>query len=163
MPKSIAVEHNIIVLNKNAFAETCLDEKTGERFLRSLCRFKTGAVVTPFKASKYYTSPNVYTIQAGEESHISLFPIALHYTNHSCLPNVFFDYNSMDLVAISEIEPGDSLCFFYPSTEWEMASPFVCQCGSDACLGKISGAIDVPVNILSTYRLSDFIRKKISG
>ena len=37
-----------------------------------------------------------------------------------------------------------SSTFFYPSTEWAMASPFDCHCGSARCLGRIAGASQVP-------------------
>ncbi|VDB93002.1 Bgt-4417-2, partial [Blumeria graminis f. sp. tritici] len=38
------------------------------------------------------------------------------------------------------LTPGQELTFFYPSTEWSMDQPFDCDCRSQDCLGRISGA-----------------------
>jgi len=55
--------------------------------------------------------------------------------NHSCEPNVAFDLTSTDKEkwharALRDINPGDTLTFFYPSTEWDMEQNFECQCGA---------------------------------
>lgn len=41
-----------------------------------------------------------------------------------------------------DLKEGDPLTFFYPSTEWEMAQPFRCECGAGEgrCKGWIKGA-----------------------
>jgi hypothetical protein len=59
------------------------------------------------------------------------------------------------------LEPGDEFTFFYPSTEWEMAQPFICNCGSEACLQLINGASHLSVETLSKYKLTDFIRQQV--
>ncbi|KAF5565762.1 post-SET domain-containing protein [Fusarium napiforme] len=41
------------------------------------------------------------------------------------------------------LKVGDELTFFYPSTEWHMAQPFDCLCGTPSCRGRISGARDM--------------------
>lgn len=53
--------------------------------------------------------------------------------NHSCDPNVAFDLSSSDpnewhVRALRRIEPGETVTFFYPSTEWDMDQPFTCEC-----------------------------------
>ena len=63
----------------------------------------------------------------------------LSFVNHGCEPNVAFDVERSALIALSPIAPGDELTFFYPSTEWAMASPFDCVCGSPRCLGRVAG------------------------
>lgn len=47
------------------------------------------------------------------------------------------------LVGPKGIKPGDELSFFYPSTEWHMAQPFDCLCGTPTCRGRIAGARDM--------------------
>lgn len=73
----------------------------------------------------------------GQEDHIELNS-SLLYTNHSCRPNVAFQVltpgeptnkDDWKVVALREIRKGETLSFFYPSTEWEMDRPFDCQCG----------------------------------
>ena len=81
--------------------------------------------------------------------------------NHSCDPNVFFDTTKMEVVCMKQIQPGEELRFFYPSTEWEMDQPFVCNCGSSNCLQLINGAAHLSDETLAQYRLSDFIKRQV--
>ena len=104
---------------------------------------------------------NRFTIQIAEGKHITLVPEVLQYVNHSCSPSAFFDTTSMVLISLRDIQPEDEITFFYPSTEWEMAEPFTCNCGSPACLEVINGASSLSVEILEKYKLTDFIREMI--
>jgi hypothetical protein len=79
------------------------------------------------------------SIQIGLDSHIEL-DSELVYMNHSCSPTVFVDTVNFELIALSDLQSGDLVTFFYPSTEWVMDKPFECCCGSTNCLGFISGA-----------------------
>ncbi|MEM1310899.1 MAG: SET domain-containing methyltransferase [Cyanobacteria bacterium P01_H01_bin.153] len=81
----------------------------------------------------------------------------LAHLNHSCEPNVIIDTTKLELRAIRDIERGEDLTFFYPSTEWQMAEPFQCLCGSTNCLGKISGARDLSLNVLGQYFINQHI------
>lgn len=49
--------------------------------------------------------------------------------------------------------------FFYPSTEWEMAQPFDCSCGTPSCQGRVGGAKDMAPSQLEGYWLSGHIRQ----
>lgn len=65
--------------------------------------------------------------------------------NHSCAPNVAFDLShprssediqneqypaEWNLRTLSRpVAKGETLTFFYPSTEWDMGAPFTCACG----------------------------------
>lgn len=69
-------------------------------------------------------SPNS---QVGEDKHIELSPAWLEHVNHSCEPNAIFNTTTFNFEALRDIEVGDELCFFYPSTEWAMDSPFQCK------------------------------------
>lgn len=87
------------------------------------------------------------TVQISENQHIELNS-ALVYLNHSCVPTMEIDTTKMEVrVARNrDLQVGDELSFFYPSTEWQMAKPFACLCGSGAkCLGTLSGAADIDV------------------
>jgi len=102
------------------------------------------------------------TVQISEHHHVELGPVYLELINHSCDPNVFFDSQRWQLVALKPIAPGDELCFFYPSTEWNMASPFECACGSERCLGRITGASRIPRAVLSGHRLSTHVHRMLA-
>ncbi|KDR67984.1 hypothetical protein GALMADRAFT_257533 [Galerina marginata CBS 339.88] len=113
--------------------------------LKSLKAFKEGEVLAilkgTIKSRKAYTSVQC---GSGPGDHIELNS-DLVYVNHSCEPNVAFDLSSAEqskwhVRALRAIKPGDTLTFFYPSTEWEMDQPFNCECGTTTCLGTIQGA-----------------------
>jgi hypothetical protein len=66
-------------------------------------------------------------------------------------------------VALSEIQPGDEFMFFYPSTEWDMAQPFDCFCGTTQCLHRIQGTAWLSDEEAMRYRLTDFIQEKLQN
>ena len=134
-----------------------LNENNGQRQLHALCAFQPGEIIAEFSAREVLTEPNYLTVQIGIHRHILLAPVDLQYCNHSCTPNVFFDTTTMQVLALQEIVRDEELTFFYPSTEWTMAQPFQCYCGQSSCLGLIEGAAFLPKDVLSRYRLTDFV------
>jgi len=92
-----------------------------------------------------------------------LQPGVLQYINHSCSPNIFFDLSTFKAICLRAINKGDELFYFYPSTEWEMAEPFQCLCGSANCLGRIAGASYLSEDIAKRYRFSDFISEQLNN
>lgn len=113
-------------------------------------------VVSRLDGSVCVDAPDKYTIQVGVERHIDVDEV--RYLNHSCQPNTYVDTVANEVVAIEPITKGSALTFFYPSTEWEMAAPFDCQCGSVGCLGKIAGAAALSDDVLEGYALNPHIR-----
>jgi hypothetical protein len=59
------------------------------------------------------------------------------FMNHSCDPNAVIE--GREIVACRDMEPGDAVTFDYNTTEWEIAEPFLCRCGSAKCLKEIRG------------------------
>ena len=116
--------------------------------------------VTDFSYSKSFKKPTRFTIQLNEEQHIELQPIHLQYINHSCSPNVYFNTQKMQLIALREIKKGDEIVYFYPSTEWKMTEEFLCTCKSNNCLKQIKGAAFLPYDIITRYEISDYIQRK---
>lgn len=123
--------------------------------------YKAGEVITAFSNNRILSEPSYLTLQVGVDRHIMMEPEHLQYINHSCDPNVFFDTHYMQVVALRDIEEGDELTFFYPSTEWDMAQPFTCYCGSPRCLGEIRGAAHISHEVLGNYRLTLFIQQQL--
>jgi hypothetical protein len=120
-----------------------------------------GENILTFGAAGVYKEASYLTIQINHEEHISLNPGFLQYTNHSCNPNIFYNMDTMQVQCIEPIQPGDELMFFYPSTEWEMAQPFICNCGNTNCLQLISGAVNLPENTLHKYRFNNHILQQL--
>ena len=149
------------VISNHIFANVLLNNQTNQNCLIATKSFVPGDVICSFRANTTQSFATYLTVQTGTDRHITLSPEFLQYINHSCSPTVFFNTTSMELVCLQPLQPGDEFTFFYPSTEWEMAQPFVCNCGSPACLQLINGASHLTVETLSKYKLTDFIRQQV--
>jgi D-alanine-D-alanine ligase-like ATP-grasp enzyme len=124
-------------------------------------KWKAEEVVSHLSWGPSQPEPNRWTVQCNHDNHAEPLPFELRYINHSCDPNVFFDVEEHVLRAIKDIAEGDELTFFYPSTEWHMAEQFDCQCGTQNCVGRITGAAHMSLEILQQFRLTNVIRRSI--
>ena len=149
------------VISYHSFANVLLNNASSQKSLHATVSFSPGDLICRFEAGTVQPFATYLTVQTGAESHITLEPAFLQYLNHSCDPNVFFNTATLEMVCIKPVSPGDEFSFFYPSTEWEMAQPFVCNCGAAACLQLINGASHLSVDTLSKYKLTDFIRQQV--
>lgn len=149
------------MVSRQGFADIMQNGITGERSLHASTFFDVDEVICEFSAEKILREATYLTVQTGPDKHITLWPDFLQFINHSCDPSVFFDTTHMRLIALKKIEPGDEFTFFYPSTEWSMAQPFECFCGSANCLHQIRGAAYLTAEQASLYRLTDFIKEQL--
>jgi len=102
------------------------------------------------------------TIQVKKDKHIANLDI-LAYVNHSCRPNTVFEAESLTLRATRNIAYGEEMTFFYPSTEWILDRPFVCHCGFPECLGLVTGAKFLPLDVLQHYYINPHIWEIYNG
>ena len=153
---------NLTKLSHYGFASLYQNNVTGEKSLHATITLPQGSIFASFESAKTLAAPNKYTVQVSDGVHIILHPEYLQYINHSCDPNVFFDTTSMELSALKDVAVGDELTFFYPSTEYAMASPFNCFCGANNCLHKIQGASFLSTEIIHHYKFTDFIMQKLN-
>ncbi len=149
------------VISKHDFANVLLNNASNQKSLHAAISFAPGEVICKFKADTRQSGATYLTVQTGTDQHITLHPSFLQYLNHSCAPTVFLNTSTMELCSLQAMQPGDEFTFFYPSTEWEMAQPFVCNCGHTGCLQLINGASHLSVETLSKYKLTDFIRQQV--
>lgn len=103
------------------------------------------------------TTRNYRTIQTGIATHVQ--NDLLSYLNHSCCPNTIVNTEAMAIEASARIRAGDELTFFYPSTEWELARPFICRCRAPQCIHLVAGAKYVPIDTLGRYFINSHIRE----
>lgn len=121
-------------------------------------RFAQGDLVWKIADYEVVMHPTRQTIQVDRDTHISeLGHIA--YLNHSCRPNVIVDTTRLACYAARDIAPGDELTYFYPSTEWDLAQPFVCLCGAPECIRLVVGAKYLPLDVLGRYFINQHIRE----
>ena len=96
---------------------------------------------------KLTAQPSRYSVQVGDHLHLApgekpsaeepLDRYFWRFMNHSCHPNTVI--REREVFACRDIQPGDAVTFDYNTTEWEMAEPFRCRCGSASCLKEIRG------------------------
>jgi len=88
-----------------------------------------------------------YSVQMGENLHLDvsgehsseeiLDRYFWRFMNHSCDPTAMI--RNRDVITLRDITPWTDITFNYNSTEYDMAEPFACHCGSAQCLGDIRG------------------------
>ena len=113
-------------------------------------------------------TPTRFSVQIGAALHLD--PDCAHditdvvhrffwrFLDHACDPTTVI--RDREVIAIRDIAPGDGVTFNYNATEYDMAAPFRCHCGSAQCIGMVRGA-----RHLSTERrarlapwLADYLR-----
>jgi hypothetical protein len=115
-----------------------------------------GELIYDFNDAQKLDYPTYQSIQISKTSH-ALDTGLLACLNHSCQPNVFVNTERCCCYALRDIAAGEELSFFYPSTEWQMARAFLCLCGSDNCIGTVSGAAEVNKALLNKQLLNKHI------
>lgn len=119
-----------------------------------------GEIIFPLKGESL-RSPNKYTIQLSESYHI--IPKYGKYVNHSCMPNTYIDFENKCMRALMDIHPNEEITFNYNTSEYIMADPFKCKCGSLNCIREIKGFkfLDDEQKKLIEDFLPDYLKYKI--
>jgi len=133
--------------------------KTENKFRSLITKqaYAKGQIICGIPSENLMSKPNRYTVQIGRDTHTHVGKLAA--LNHSCDPNVILDTTRMQMVARRDIEKGEELSFFYPSTEWEMDAPFICLCGASNCIHVVAGARFLPLSTLENHYLNEHIRE----
>lgn len=135
--------------------------KTENKFRSLITKqaYKRGEIICDIPTEKVINKANRYTVQIGRDQHTEVGKLSA--LNHSCDPNVILDTENLKMIARRDIEEGEELSFFYPSTEWEMDAPFICLCGSSNCIHVVAGARFLPLSTLENHYLNRHIREKM--
>ncbi|KAL1304939.1 hypothetical protein AAFC00_003851 [Neodothiora populina] len=113
--------------------------------LKSTTSLPASSIFSPITTSTPAPIKLYSTVQVSRSAHIELNS-ALLYLNHSCSPSLEIDTEKMEVRVVKDrdLNEGDELSFFYPSTEWAFDRPFECLCGAaqrgGTCLGMVRGA-----------------------
>ncbi|KAL6053339.1 Histone-lysine n-methyltransferase setd1a [Balamuthia mandrillaris] len=124
--------------------------------------FRKGELVLPLEGYMI-DHAEVESIQVTYDSHLFLNGIA-YFVNHCCDPNVYPDLTQKWFVAVRDIAVGEQLGFNYLSTEWDMARPFECCCGTNKCYGRIAGFKYLTPEVQQSLKeqLSPFLLTKLA-
>ncbi|MHB1310989.1 MAG: SET domain-containing protein-lysine N-methyltransferase [Gemmatimonadaceae bacterium] len=60
------------------------------------------------------------------------------YMNHHCEPST--EIRDRYVIARRDLAAGEDVTFDYNTTEYDLAEPFTCHCGSARCVGVVRGA-----------------------
>jgi len=133
--------------------------KTENKFksLISKRAYAKGELICEIPTEKVVNKADRYTVQIASDKHTDVGKLAA--LNHSCDPNVILETDKLLMYACKDIEKGDELSFFYPSTEWEMDAPFICLCGAANCIHVVAGARFLPLSVLENHYLNKHIRE----
>ena len=133
--------------------------KTQNKFRSLITKqtYKKGEIICEIPTEKVIDKANRYTVQIGRDRHTEVGKLSA--LNHSCDPNVILDTENLQMVACRDIDRGEELSFFYPSTEWEMDAPFICLCGASNCIHVVAGARFLPLSTLENHYLNRHIRE----
>lgn len=102
--------------------------------LRASLPFACGALLIDLSHAETLAEPNYASIDLHD--HHVLHPLA-RFINHSCAPTTFVDVTRQAIMALRNIQAGEEITFNYLSTERRIVSPFDCNCGSTACVGRV--------------------------
>lgn len=102
-----------------------------------------------FRVEGYETKvPTKYSVQIGKDLHLDqrgardatdrVRRFYWRYMNHSCDPSTRI--LDRQVIAVRDIAPLDGVTFDYNTTEYDMAEPFQCRCGTANCVGLVRGA-----------------------
>lgn len=91
-------------------------------------------------------------------------PEPADFANHSCEPNAGILGNIL-LVAMTEIAPGEEICFDYAMCDVDDYDEFVCECGTPSCRRLITGADWKRSDLQSRYAgyFSAYVLRKIQA
>jgi hypothetical protein len=114
------------------------DEGIHGALIRAVQSLRAGEVVF-YLDGDIVQEPTKYTIQLDARRHVLTRNGMWMYMNHACEPNVRIDVDNRQMIAIRDIPAGAEPMFNYNTTEWDMASPFTCGCGTRGCVGTVRG------------------------
>lgn len=109
-----------------------------------------------------------YSVQVGPEMHLDSDDLPTDeervrdrywmYLNHSCEPSAWI--RGLALIALRDIAPGDGVTFDYNATEFSMAEPFECHCGTPSCVGQVAGyaQLDAAQRVRIAAYVSEYLR-----
>jgi hypothetical protein len=94
-------------------------------------------------------APTKYSVQIGPSLHLDpdcgrdeqdlVRRYYWRYLDHHCEPTTIIR-GDRRVIAVRDIAEGEGVTFDYNTTEYDMASPFQCNCGSARCVGLVRGA-----------------------
>jgi hypothetical protein len=108
--------------------------------------------------------PSATTLQLAEGHHYES-SAGLLGMNHHCSANGYICFEDLTYRVLRDVPAGEELTFNYCTTEFELANPFHCLCGSPDCLGWVGGFKYLKPGDVAKIAalLSPFLASKLRG
>ena len=122
---------------------------------------KKGTIVFRFRGKTGdMLHTNCRSLQIGENRFLESTAKFDDFLNHSCDPNCYIDWNTMNLVTLKNISAGEELSFNYNTSEYDLCKQygnisFSCLCGSKNCIRYVKGFRHLNFN--QKRKIQDFI------
>ncbi|MCP6719677.1 MAG: SET domain-containing protein-lysine N-methyltransferase [Patescibacteria group bacterium] len=118
----------------------CISKSNKERSLFAKKEINKGETILEFEKN-FLKSPTKTSMQIGKRLHQESpdHKSVENFINHSCESNCYINFDGLVLKTSRKILRGEELTFNYNTTEFELKSPFKCECGSKKCANKIRG------------------------
>jgi len=135
--------------------------RAGEEILTFAGRRMTRREIPPLRGQE-----EDYYLQVDDDVFIGPSGEMDDYVNHSCDPNggVVFADDSVKLIAIRDITPGEEICFDYSTTTHNPVVVMVCSCGSTMCRGTVDSFVLLPAEVQARYMglgvVPEFIKQR---
>lgn len=104
----------------------------------SLVTFKAEDLVAKW-TGYHIPFQTLHSLQYKEDSIFIHDPYFCGKMLHSCDPNCRLNMETMEIIALKNINPFDKLTLDYNDTEKELYQGFYCNCGAANCKGYIEG------------------------
>jgi hypothetical protein len=100
-------------------------------------------------------TPGRHTLQVGVDVHLASEDAVWRFINHACEPTARLlagpAPGPLQLIARRALAAQEEVTFNYLTTEWDLASPFTCDCGAATCVGLVRGARHLTPAQLETW------------
>lgn len=70
---------------------------------------------------------------------------AENFINHSCEPNAYIAWNTLELKALRDIDVGEQITYNYFTSDLDEEDLFVCACNTPSCKKVINGFTHLPL------------------
>ena len=112
-------------------------------------------------AGEIVDRPNRFSLQIDETRHLTQSGEIDDFINHACQPNCRIDFADLSLVTIRDVGPEEELTINYCASEYDIAEPFSCHCGSPNCYGVVKGFafLDDSEKDALEYLLSPYLKR----
>ena len=127
------------------------------RGIQAKVPFKRGDTVAKF-TGQFIGDILQHTLQVSTTSHVH-DPYFIGLLTHSCAPNCLLDMQQLEVLALTDIAPGDILSVDYALTEDVLYRQFPCTCGSAHCRHWITGRREAVNAEGEAYLASEALRE----